>query len=153
MTTNNDNERHDMTTATSTAPTRQRSEKRKQFLQDVLTTAIEGGINYWAGVDEYKWDGLPVGDAYAVVVEQEEITTDEDGFDVYPESAKHRVDIDVIAKGIGILLEKRKDERWKKHYWHQFVIANRTNSDEGDYDADIADQILQAGLFGEVVYG
>lgn len=118
-----------------------RTPQRLQFLQDVLTTAIEGGVNYWATVTEYRWEHLPVGDAFAVL------------FDTEGDNEKHRVDVDVVAKGIGVLTGARTGDRWKGTYWQQFVAANRTNGDQGDYDADIADQIVQAGLFGEVVYG
>lgn len=39
-------------------------------------------------------------------------------------------------------------------YWDQFLNrCLRSEGAEGDYDADIADNILQAELFGEIVYG
>jgi hypothetical protein len=118
-----------------------RTDKRKQFLTDVLTTAVEGGINYWADVHEYKHD-VPLGDAYAVVQDSDDDT-----------EPKHRVTIDTIAKGIASQIKANKD-RPKGAYWWSFVLANRTNGDDGDFDASIADAILQAGIFdGEVVYG
>lgn len=113
-----------------------RNDERKQFLTDVLTTAVEGGINYWASVDEYEWD-VPLGEAYVVVRDMEDDTT-------------HRVDLDVIAKGIGIEVAGKWDPG---SYFAQFVIANRTNGKDGDFDASVADVILQAGIFGKVVYG
>lgn len=121
-----------------------KSDKRLEFLTDVLTTAIEGGINYWGGVSEYKWD-VPLGTAYAVVHENED-----SGEGVIPEDG-YRVDLDVIARGIGVLLEQYKD-RPKTSYWWQFVKANRTNGEDGDYDADVADQILQAGIYKSVIF-
>jgi hypothetical protein len=125
-----------------------RSPERIQFLKDVLITAVEGGINYWGAVADYDPDAGTV-----TVYEMEEGKWDDaTGYVEYPNDyIPSRVTIDTIAKGIGILLEQRKDHD-PKSYWHQFVIANRTNSEDGDYDAGQADDILQAGLFGSVVY-
>ena len=132
-----------------------RSAKREEFLSDVLSTAIEGGINDWAVVSEYKWDGLPNAEHYAIVHEvdpDEGIEEDEDGYAV----RGLRVDIDLIAKGIGVIKEFNYQPNYFGDggaYWRQFLLADRTNGDDGDYDAIIADWIVQAGLFGEIVYG
>lgn len=41
----------------------------------------------------------------------------------------------------------------RPQYWEQFrSVCAASEGAEGDYDADIADNILQAGLFGEIVY-
>lgn len=125
-----------------------RTAERAQFLTDILTTAVEGGINYWATIVTYKWVDLPPAQYHVDLYETEEAEEIENDDDI----KVFHVDIDVIAKGIGILLETRKD-RGPEDYWAQFKLANRTNSEDGDYDADVADCILQAGLFGEVVYG
>lgn len=37
-------------------------------------------------------------------------------------------------------------------YWRQFLVADITNGDDGDYDADVADQIVQLALFNSVVF-
>ena len=38
----------------------QRSEERKDFLHSVFVTAMEGGVNYWADLVEYRWShGAP----------------------------------------------------------------------------------------------
>lgn len=135
----------------------QRSPEREQFLADVLTTAVEGGIQYWGLVSEYKheYSGVPVADTYAIVheVSPEDGDEDEDGFAI----RGRRVTIDTIAHGIQVLTTGEnagKSFSLDGHdYWQQFLLANRTNGEDGDYDADIADNVLQAGLFGEVVYG
>lgn len=125
-----------------------RTEKREEFLSDILTTAIEGGINDWAAVTEYRWDGLAFRDYFAVIVDAE---NDED-----PDFPETRITIDTIAKGIGVI----KGFDYKPNYfgdrgayWNQFLLADRTNGDDGDYDAIVADWIVQAGIFGEIVYG
>jgi hypothetical protein len=118
--------------------TGKRSAERVEFLSDVLTTAVEGGIQYWADVLIYE-----VGpETYATIA-------DEDG--------EYNITIDTIAHGISVLTtgENRGHSFTMSgmDYWKQFLLANRTNGEDGDYDADIADNILQAGIFGRIVYG
>lgn len=38
-----------------TAPTLTQTEGRKKFLHYVFTTALEGGISYWAQTETYRW--------------------------------------------------------------------------------------------------
>lgn len=121
-----------------------RTEAREQFLKDILITAVEGGINYWSAVSDYDPDNGTV-----KVHEFEPDTGETDGNGYAVEGMV--VDLDVIAKGIGVL--DKKGENWKSGYWAEFWRANRTNGEQGDYDAGTADCIVQAALFGEVVYG
>lgn len=109
---------------------------------------------------------------YAVIVPNE----DEWGiWDGDEDTKSLRIDIDVIARGItrfkewmagekrnelGGIIDPASDKRWRNtayaptnSYWKQFLLADRTNGDDGDYDADVADAIVQLGLFDEVVYG
>lgn len=121
-----------------------RSPEREQWLADVLTTAVEGGVNYWASVSEYKWQDRAPADVYAVIHDQED---DEPG-------AGHRVTIDTIAHGLSTLRRARATEAWlQSESWRRVLDSDRTNGDEGDFDAGDADCIVQAGIFGEVIYG
>lgn len=113
-----------------------RTPERAQFLRDVLTTAVEGGINYWAQVGDYAPD-----EGTVTVYESEE------------DDKPHAVTIETIAKGIGVAREKGLASLSGPDYVAQFWLADRTNSERGDYDADIADSILQLGLFGQITYG
>lgn len=133
-----------------------RTAQREEFLADILTTAIEGGINDWAAVTEYRWDGLDHRDYFATIVDGNAYDLDDEEPD-FPES---RVDIDLIAKGIGVIKSWKAERDFQPNYfgdggayWRQFLEADRTNGDDGDYDAIIADWIVQAGLFGEIIYG
>jgi hypothetical protein len=133
-----------------------RTPEREQFLADVLTTAVEGGINSWSVTSEYKNEySVPVADTFATVHEvdpDEGIEEDEDGYAV----RGLRVDIDVIAKGIGVIKGFDYQPNYfgdGGEYWRQFLLADRTNGSDGDYDAIVADWIVQAGLFGSIVYG
>ena len=115
-----------------------RSEKREQYLDDVLTTAIEGGIDYW--VDEWI-----------------EIDLDRSGNSssdwryrfatfVDIEGDTYTINHDTIAKGLGIVT-RRNAEHDK-----ELILNNRTNGDDGDHDALDADKVVQFALFGELVY-
>lgn len=71
-----------------------------------------------------------------------------------------RVDLKVIERGCNLLVDKvveaAKSEDgsadFSRKYLRQFVIAWLSDGDDGDYDADVADLVVQLGLFGEVVY-
>lgn len=119
-----------------------KSDARAQFLSDVLSTAVEGGVQYWAEVLSYAWNDQEVGrqaNASATLTDKEE----DDG-------KVFTVTLDTIAKGWGLYQGTSISGR---EYGKQAQLANRTNGEDGDFDADIADQIVQLGLFGEVVYG
>lgn len=55
-------------------------------------------------------------------------------------------------KGQPVPIDQAQPAPEKSYRW-QFIAADATNGHDGDYDADIADTIVQWGLFGEVVYG
>jgi hypothetical protein len=155
------------------------SEDRKDFLHGLFTTALEGGIGYWSACSDYHWsvdgDGTnaDVDGFYAV------IHPTEDGWGVFgdpkgtvgdcEEDRKPlRIDLGVVWRGAmwmnlyvqGLVDDKGKVvpfnevKPWKDgHYYWQYVQAFNSNGADGDYDADVADMIVQFGLFGEVVYG
>lgn len=155
-----------------------RSEARKAFLHGVFTTALEGGIGYWSVADQYVWckpdsedraqedlDGF-----YATVHELDEdgegVSRDRLGYEFRYNINGLRIDIDTIARGVRLFTRYvygRIDYQGNKvddpkpvaadHYWRQFLKADQTNGDDGDYDSIVADNIVQFGLFGKVVYG
>lgn len=107
----------------------------------IYTTALEGGIGYWAIADEYKWQYLyedwendivhPLEPDQVLVVLSD---TEDDHFkDEQLTPAK-------IRAGVKLLIEK---------YPHMYQILD----DQFHVDADGADAIVQLGLFGEIVYG
>lgn len=116
-----------------------RSDARTQFLSDMLATALEGGINYWATIVSTQTEDAPndpVGWRYTHAVIRE---TEEGGTD-------HHVNLDRIASGLNALCALPGD------HLKNLRAANRTNGQDGDYDATDADQALQFGLFGKSVY-
>ena len=125
-----------------------RSPERTQFLVDVLTTAIEGGIGYWAEVTHFEDqtgtepEGEYLGpfqhaDCYAATVRD------------YETGDEHSVTLDTIARGANRLAATSIDN----DLVNDFRDANRTNGDRGDIDATNADMALQMGIFGDVIYG
>ena len=121
-----------------------RTAERTEFLSDLLVTAIEGGINYWAGID-FRDDvdpvtgtlnGKPLTCARIVDTEEQTIFT---------------VDLDTIETGITRACTAMTNGTLRDDA--QLRTANRTNGDEGDFDALSADLAVQLGLFDNVVYG
>lgn len=123
-----------------------RTDQRAQFLSDVLVTAIEHSGYGFPGIIEYEPE--PDGDArksYAVIYDRYEA---EDS-DKAPEQT-WRIDIDTMAKGLGIV---RKMSRATHAEWvADLQDADRTNGDDGDYDVVGALLVLECALFGKGVY-
>ncbi|MDH6462084.1 hypothetical protein M2302_002259 [Micromonospora sp. A200] len=134
--------------------TRTRSAERIEFLDGLLVTAIENYGYGWFLVHEYEGEGA---DAYAVIEPEDEPGT------------KHRVDIDTMAKGLGVIRravmrETERDgevlhnaETGERLYMGRalrkdILDADRTNGDEGDIDVVGALAVLECALFGQVVY-
>ena len=139
---------------------------------DVFTTAIEGGINYWAQVQEYnnhteyaRPGGALVGDDewYADIIDT---VVEADG-NSDPRPERHRITRKTIQDGFKVLVgetdESREANRIHPRSLHaklSFALATVVASKGtmgGDFedllDADTADMVVQAGLFGEVIYG
>ncbi len=121
-----------------------RTDKRSAFLWDVFVTALEGGIGYWSAASEYHiWrssDGEPDTAGFFATIE--------DGED---DGKEYRIDAAVIARGLGRIV--RGEVEIASSIRGNVMLANATNGDDADLDAIDADCVVQAGLFGEVVYG
>jgi hypothetical protein len=113
-----------------------------EFLADILITAVEGGINYWAQVESYTHSRGPEYTRAMLT------PADEDPRD-WP--AKHIVlDTTVILKGLQRVLNLEVGCGEEVLNW---IISGTNNNDAGEIDADAADVIVQAGIFGRLVYG
>lgn len=113
-----------------------------EFVHDVFVTACEGGINYWAEVDQYHWsDGNGNDDLFgffAVIHDGEDPT-------------KFRVDASVIANGL-----QRVSAGPVEHLGEGLranIVKATIAGDAGEIDANDADTIVQVGLFGRIIYG
>jgi hypothetical protein len=118
----------------------------KQFVHDVFVTALEGSIDYWAEILKYHW-GIKEKDG--------NYRDDLDGFfaEVVPRDepdSELRIDKTTILDGVAQIIDD--NIRISPDRMEKIREAARLN-DAGDIDADLADCIVQAGLFGEIVYG
>lgn len=135
-----------------------RTDQRKKFLTDILTTAVENGGVGWFYTLAYKWESVPLGDAYAIVQDMED------------ETLIRRVDLGIIARGLGVIRaakpavdQKYPDdgpvlhnaETGQRLYLSvdaQKKIGQCDRENEADLDAVDALAIVECGLFGRVVY-
>jgi hypothetical protein len=125
--------------------------ERQQFLNDIITTAVEGGIGYWSVVTYYRWQNMT--EATAVIID----TVENEDYDENTE--RLRIDHGVIRKGISKATHPACHLRQDikdiiKNASRQNDCAPDNEDSPGDIDAEIADCIVQLGLFdGEVRYG
>jgi hypothetical protein len=118
-----------------------RSPQRKQFLTDLLITAIEHGGYGFPEAHEYEPDG---DDPHAVIVDRYDEPGDDDAL------KPTRIDLDTMAKGLRILNESTTNPAdWVK----ELMLASRTNGDDGDYDVIGALAVLECAVYGKVIYG
>ncbi len=125
-----------------------RSPERTDFLANVLVTAIEGGVGYWADVRDYYWtedsqDNLSkrlLTGAHAQV--SDGLGSMQRGwFEVTPET---------IARGIQAIKAPgfQLNDRTRKA-----ILLAEVENDAGEIDSEAADCIVQAALFGKIIYG
>lgn len=140
-----------------TARKNRRSNERREFLTGILVTAIEAGTSgtgSWATIVEYEHTG---DDPHAVVVHSDAVEYDPETneYTVPADAERLRIDHDVITRGIGLIRGGAGDfsEKFRK------LVAACSHSNDcspdhisGDIDSIAADNIVQAGLFGEIRY-
>lgn len=113
---------------------------RQRFLADIIIGAVEGGTGYWAQVSVYKHD-CPPAETTATLHEIEPASGDEPG---------KQVSIETITTGIQAI--RCPGFSIRADLLKTIKEADRAD-DAGLLDAEAADVIVQAGLFGEIVYG
>ena len=144
-----------------------RTEERKQFLMDLLTCGVEGGIGYWARIydsertPELDWVSITLVDHEdaSQALELEPFT----GYgelddavlknDPRIEKFKFTVTLDDIEKALEKLIASPAEVKIHPSNIGQLIVANATNGEDGDFDADSGDWLVQIACFGEVVYG
>jgi hypothetical protein len=123
--------------------------ERERMLNSMFTTALEGGIGYWARCSVYRWgirgENGRLDEAIDFVAVIHEMG-DEDDEDAAP---VHVVDADVIRKGIRRMIQRGG--------WNQYISASLGDLiggpyDDHDYDSITAGLVVQFGLFGEERY-
>ena len=136
---------------------------KQDIEHSVFVTAIEGGINYWSTIQGYKHS---IDEWYANILDLGRLD-ERDQEVALVENDWVRVDREVIRQGMRVLVgetdESREANRIDPGSLHaklSFALATVVASGFTMYgaledllDADTADMIVQAGLFGEVIYG
>lgn len=131
-----------------------RSPERAEFLTDMITTAVEGGIGYWSTVSDYRWYSPtvtggtaapgPHGTANAHATIHEDHAAPEAGIHIgldEIDSALHRITTTPVE---GISTHQRE----------RLTRAHHANDHtEADLGADDADAVVQVACFGRVIYG
>lgn len=118
--------------------------ERDKLFHYIFTTALEGGVQYWARVEKYHlWDESLPGHVEDWDGFYAEIEDDDD--------VSFRVDRSVIARGYGLAVSSWRERIAWSSERPPIVISDHL--EDWDYDAGDADVIVQLGLFGDVVYG
>jgi hypothetical protein len=118
--------------------------QRLQFLRDILCTAIEGGIEYWAECQKVEHGESPEpGGLDYVSFEVRDIEG--------PLAEWHLIDTNKIAEAIEAIIDPQSTIQIGSGYRIQITGAY-TALDAGDIDADLADIIVQVAAYGEVVF-
>ena len=117
------------------------TKRRNDFLSLCLITAVEGGIGYWAEMKDYRWSEADNG-----------LFTDASVSVWYGELLQEwtKVDLHTVSKGIA---EIRSGEVLVSRQIVGWVVTSDNSNDANEIDAEAADCIVQAGLFGKLVYG
>lgn len=130
--------------------------ERHQLLEDVLITAIEGGINYWALVTDLSYEGVT-----ATVLEADDAADYYEawGFGgnwnwdaINADSSLTRYRITARALGAAMGKIARGEVEVNDRIARAITMANR-NAADADLDADAADVIVQVACFGTIRYG
>jgi hypothetical protein len=123
--------------------------ERDQFLHDLFVTAVEGGTNYWAQSSSYRWSK---GDGRTADLRDYSVILN----DTENGDAEYLVNREVIARGLEALATGKATwggERMTTKAQAYYSTLDLTDGDEPSWDASTADNIVQAGLFGDVRYG
>lgn len=116
-----------------------RTESKKQYLSDIIITAVEGGIQYWAQTKTYRWMNGPA----SVYVRE----TNDDGS---PASEWKKVTIDLIETALQKII---KQDVETNDYIVKTCAGAFALKDAIDFDSDMADVVLQVAVLNEIKYG
>jgi len=113
----------------STTASRKTSAQADQFYQDLFVTAMEGGVNFWAEVQDYDPSNLT-----ATLID-------------LMDGKKYEVNRSTLLKGYKLA------QNTPSHWWSIDNKPPMIPNEEWDYDAWDANLVVQLGLFEDMVYG
>lgn len=127
-------------------------------LEQIMSCAVEGGINYWATVRNIVLDGTKESDPHYIsfeVADSDEVWEHEyEG--TGPEPAWQKVTKEIILKGLQIMMAAKDEDlngigmtpKYRASIRDYLVEGNIDELDAGD-----SDSVLQVGVYGKVVNG
>lgn len=115
---------------------------RDQFLWDIFVTAIEGGISYWAYIRSYHHSTNGVEDHEGFIAHITDTETDK----------HYEITRATILRGLK-LFRTPCELQINACLRREIMVADITNGENTILDANGADAVIQAGLFGDVLYG
>jgi len=147
-----------------------RPEAVRELAADLISTAVEGGINYWASCEGYKWGGPLLGHSddrpwtdedvtYAqVTIHETESSDDGPPKIVFVNVAKMWAAIRQVVAGD---VKPFYNASSYSETFRERLLALLDQLDEGKafdeceflYDADDADSMMQIAVLGEIIYG
>ena len=111
-----------------------------QRVKDLVSAAMEGGVQYWAKIARYELDGVtkpefphinvPFMPGCAIII---------DDIEGDPELSNKRLDMDAMKRGLQLMADKNP-----RHF--------KELLDEGE-DAETGDVFIQLCVYGEIVFG
>ena len=146
--------------------TQTQASAQDQVYFDIFTTALEGGIGYWSRCKRYHWTSDQGAtedlagyhaEIYDVerIIEEGSLPTGAIGSGRLQDEryALYRIDRATISKGIAAFAKEYGDSGRDSYFARAARHLGQERWDHLDYDASIADAIVQLGLFDEVIYG
>ena len=111
-------------------------ELEEDFFEDVLTTALFDGIGYWFNYLEKE---VVMTDKYEYI---EDAILEEEGFiEITYEGEKYMLNLNSLINGY-------------KMYCQRAIERERVvHTDAGLIDSELADVIIQLGVFGKIIFG
>jgi hypothetical protein len=124
--------------------------ERDEFIRDVAITAVEGGIGYWASCMRYRWSNKQEGDLDDMLPFPEiTIVPAEDENDFMEQD----ITKETILLGLAQIADPNQKDIGLHDSYRKKIVAAEAFLDACDIDAELADYIVQIGLFGKVIYG
>lgn len=116
---------------------RKKIELNQDVVDDLMVTALEGGINYWCGraycmdekwKEDCKWLSQALSRGYSLWL-----------VDAEDESEEWELTLDKFKKGIEMWIENECGGYW--------------SGDPGEIDGDAIDLIIQYAVMGRIIFG
>lgn len=129
----------------------------QQYCADIFSSALEGGINYWAVGRKFK--RVPQSDPdWAGSYLSGELRGNPDEGDAFPKGDPHNkwlpINLETIEAAIVKILAAQASGKGlvRADIAHDILI-DWNDPDACRFDAETADSIIQIALFGEIVFG